>query len=372
MKSVAMAQVADRQFDLIRHEVPPVRADEALLRVEACGLCGSDLEQYRGKMVASGAIHYPIIPGHEPVGIIEELGAEAARTWGVKRGDRVALQPALSCTRCFYCGSGRPHLCKSVLPSVTVPSYGYIPMDVGHGLWGGYSQYIHLHARTQLYKLPTDLPLAFATLYQPLAGGLRWAVQVPQTAFDDTVLVLSCGQRGLAAVVMLRAAGVRTIIVTGLERDSFKLALARQFGASHTIIADRENTVERVMEITGGRGVDVVLDLTPSATQPVADAVEVARPGGTIVLAGLKGAHNGVTLNTDKILFKELTLKGVFTPGAEAYGIALEFLSREFARLAPMHTHSVPLEKIDYALSLLAGEVAGEQAICVSVHPPAS
>jgi threonine dehydrogenase-like Zn-dependent dehydrogenase len=125
------------------------------------------------------------------------------------------------------------------------------------------------------------------------------------------------------------------------------------------------------MEITGGAGVDVVLDLTPSAAQPVVHAIEAARIGGVIVLAGLKGGRNPVTLDTDRILFKELTIKGVFTPGGgQAYRQALDLLSREFARLAPMHTHSIPLEEAERALAMLAGEIPGEQAICISLHPP--
>ncbi len=221
---------------------------------------------------------------------------------------------------------------------------------------------------TQLIKLPETLPLELATLYQPLAGGLRWAVQIPETCFQDSVLVLGCGQRGLAAIVMLRAAGVRTIIVTGLARDDFKLDLARQLGASHTIIVDREDTVQRVMEITHGSGVDVAIDITPGATQPINDAVEALRAGGTLVVAGLKSG-NRLSLDTDRLVLKELTIKGAFTQGKDAYVAAIDLLTREFAQLAPMHTHSLPISEIDHAIALLAGEVPGERAICVSLHP---
>ena len=265
MKSRVMVQVADRRIEPDEHEVPPVGPGEALLRVEACGLCGSDVEQYRGNFAAKGIMRYPVIPGHEPVGRIAEIGKEAARSWGVSVGDRVALEPHLSCGRCELCLGGAYHNCRSLMPPGAPPCYGYTPRDVGHGLWGGYSEYIHLHERTMLHRVPETMPLALALLYQPIAAGIRWAVQAPATAMGDTVLILGHGQRGLGAVVAAREAGASTIVVTGTSRSAYKLRLAEALGADHTIEADREDTVERVMAITGGRGVDVALDVVGRA-----------------------------------------------------------------------------------------------------------
>jgi len=362
MKATAMAQVANRRFDQVQLDIAPIGAGQALLRVEACGLCGTDLAQYQGQ-VPTG---YPIIPGHEPVGIIEELGREAASSWGVKVGDRVALIPKLSCGRCETCLAGYTQRCHSLFP-VAIPSYGYIPMSFEHGLWGGYSDYIHLHPRTLLCKVPPNVPARFATLYQALAGGLRWAVQLPKVTFADTVLVLSAGQRGLAAVIMLKAAGVHNIIVTGRQRSAFKLDLAKQLGATHTILADKENTVERVMAITGGRGVDVAVDITPGSTAPVTDAIESVRMGGTIVLAGMK--EDLATIDLNKIFGKDLTIHGAYSQGPDAYQQAIEHLSRNLQAASKLHTHEVPLRKVDYAMALLAGEVPGEEAISITLHP---
>ena len=129
-----MVQVADRRIEEDEHEVPPVGPREALLRVEACGLCGSDVEQFRGAMAAAGIMRYPVIPGHEPIGRIAELGAEAEQKWNVKEGDRVALEPHLSCGRCELCLRGDYHNCRSLMPPGAPPCYGYTPRDVGHGL----------------------------------------------------------------------------------------------------------------------------------------------------------------------------------------------------------------------------------------------
>jgi len=368
MKAKAMVQVADRRFEMEEIEVPRVGRDEGLLRVEACGLCGSDVEQYRGHFVAKGLIAYPVVPGHEPVGIVEEIGPDAAAAWKVKKGDRVALEPHLSCGFCRSCLGGGYHLCKSVR-STGFQSYGFLPRDYGHGLWGGYAEYIHLHPRTILHKLPDRLPATLATLYQAIAAGVRWAVQMPETALGDCVLILGCGQRGLGSVVACREAGAGCIIVTGLARDRFKLDLARALGAHHTIVVDEEDTVARVMAITGGRGADVVVDVVPASPHPVIHAVEAARIGGTIVIAGVKGRDIRVNLDTDRLLYKELTVKGAFSQGWEAYEQALRILTENRHGLERLRTHDFALADVETAIRTLAGEIPGEDAICVSIRP---
>ena len=344
MKSRVMVQVADRRIEPDEHEVPPVGPREALLRVEACGLCGSDVEQYRGNFAAKGIMRYPVIPGHEPVGRIAEIGADAARSWGVSVGDRVALEPHLSCGRCELCLGGAYHNCRSLMPPGAPPCYGYTPRDVGHGLWGGYSEYIHLHERTMLHRVPETMPLALALLYQPIAAGIRWAVHVPATAMGDTVLILGHGQRGLGAVVAAREAGARTIIVTGTSRSAYKLRLAEALGADHTIEADRENVVERVMAITGGRGVDVALDVVPGAASAVEDAVAATRIGGTVVLSGIKAKDQVVALDVEAVIYKELAIRGVYSQARDAYVEAFRMLAENKYRLERLHTHEYDLD----------------------------
>ena len=368
-----MVQVADRCIEPDLHDIPRVGSREALLGVEACGLCGSDVEQFRGTMAAAGIMRYPVIPGHEPIGRIVEIGKDAARSWHVAEGDLVALEPHLSCGRCELCLGGDYHNCRSLMPPGAPPCYGYTPRDVGHGLWGGYSEYIHLHERTMLHRIPDMMPLAMATLYQPIAAGIRWAVQIPKTALGDTILILGSGQRGLGAVVAAKEAGAGKIIMTGTSRSPYKLQMAEVLGADYTIEADRENTAARVMEITKGRGVDVVLDLVPVASQPVLDAIEVARIGGTVVLSGIKGSGGGITLDVDRVLYKELTIKGVYSQGREAYLEAFRLLSDNKYRLERLHTHEFLLEDAEEAVLTLGREKnSNQQPICVSLHPDSS
>ena len=200
MRARAMVQVADRQLELVDREVPAIGHDAALLKVEACGLCGSDVEQYRGRFSQKGLVRYPLIPGHEPVGRIVEIGSAAARAWAVKAGDRVAVEPHISCGRCRTCTGGSYHLCKSLLP-VAAPAYGYLPLDFEHGLWGGYAQYLYLHPRTILHKLPEELPLDW--LLNKICGGSSPSRIIAGSSVSEGAVMSSGSMRNLPVCSMM-------------------------------------------------------------------------------------------------------------------------------------------------------------------------
>jgi threonine dehydrogenase-like Zn-dependent dehydrogenase len=200
---------------------------------------------------------------------------------------------------------------------------------------------------------------------------VRWAVHLGEVGLGDTLVILGAGQRGLASVIAARAAGAGTIIVTGLEADAHKLALAREFGADHTIVVDGpdgEDTVERVREITDGAMADVVLELTPMAAAPVTHALQAAKHGGRVVLAGLKGGAE-IPLNTDLIINRALTVRGAFGVDARGYADAIAIIESRRFPLEKLHTHTFGLDDADLAIRTLAGEVPGEAAVHVSVHP---
>ncbi len=187
----------------------------------------------------------------------------------------------------------------------------------------------------------------------------------------ETVLVLGAGQRGIAAVVAARAAGAGTIIITGLAADAHKLAVAREFGADHTIVVDGdtgENTVGRVEEITNGEMADVALELTPLAAGPVSDALMAVRRGGRVVLAGLKG-NREIPVRTDVVINRALTIRGAFGVDARGMADAIALIESRRFPLEKMHTHTFGLDDAALAIETLGGEVPGEPAIHVSVHP---
>ena len=358
----AVVQTGPRQMEVREFPRPVIGPEDgALLRVEACGICGSDVEQYKGAMGARGL---PMIPGHEPLGIIEEISERTAARWGVNVGDRVAVEILIPCRSCDLCLAGRYMQCKNRAGS----HGGYNPPERGLGLWGGYAEYMHLHPNSIVHPVRNDLPAEIAVMYNPLGAGVRWALQYGGVHLGTSVLVLGAGQRGLSAILASRYVGAGTIIATGLTRDAKKLELAKEFGADYTINAEEEDTVERVRELTGGDGVDVVLDLTPMAQQPIRDAIEAVRWGGTIVLAGLKG-QRPIELVTDKLINKALTVKGAFSVDAAAYTAAIKLIESGKFPLHKMQTHKFGLDDVEHAIKLLAGEVPGQDGIHVAVMP---
>ncbi|GAA1827952.1 zinc-binding dehydrogenase [Pseudonocardia ailaonensis] len=370
MKSFVMVQTGDRRLEADELEIPRIPADGGLLRVESCGLCGTDVEQFRGSYSENG-LRYPAVPGHEPVGVVEELGAEAAQRWNLRVGDRIAVVPMLSCGRCALCLGGAHHQCKELWRGVpgAGSGYGSIPANHGHGLWGGYSQYLVLHPRTLFCRVPAAVGPRLANLYQALASGMHWAVSLPRTAYGESVLVLGSGQRGLASIVALRAAGAGPIIVTGIGRDAYKLDLALRLGATHTIVADEQDTVATVLRLTDGRGVDVAVDTVPVRGDVVNDAIACLRPGGRLVLAGLKGPGGAVPIDTDRLIARSITVQGAFAQPFGAYEQGMDLLAARIADLGVLHTHDYPLRAAVEALSVLAGERPGEEPVSVTLNP---
>ena len=349
----AMVQTERRKLEPRDVAIPDIDEDSALLRIEACGICGSDYEQFEGVLRTP----MPAIPGHEPLGIIEKIGDRAAARWKVDVGDRVAVETMLSCRHCERCLGGSYHLCESRR------IYSYIPLSEPPGLWGAYAQYMYLAPNTIVHKVDNALPPEIAVIFNPLGAGFRWAVELPKTRPGDCVVVLGPGQRGLASVIACREVGAGTIIVTGLEADSRKLALAREYGADHTIDVDNEDAKTRIREITAGRGADVVVDVTSYATKPVAEALSYVRPGGTIVLAGVKGYKPVEEFISDIIVMKEITIQGAIGVTSSGYRAAIRLLESGKIAFEKMHTHDFKLEEAELAIRTLAREIPDDESI---------
>ena len=343
-----------REFPL-----PDIGDDDALLRVEACGICGSDYEQYEGAL----PVQFPVIPGHEPVGRIAEIGARAAERWGVREGDRVCVETLVGCGACPECVAGKPRLCSGRPGRIN--SYGYLGLDIEPGLWGGYAEYLYLSPTSFVHKIDDRISPEIATLFNPIGAGFRWAVDMPRLLPGESIVILGPGQRGLASVIAAKEAGASPIIVTGLSRDAAKLDLCRTFGADVVIDAETEDVRAAVRSATGGRGADVVIDVTAYATAAVTQAIDLARRGGRVVLAGTKGPKPVADFYSDKIVIKELTLFGAFGVDSPNYERAVRLIESGKYPLDMMHTHSLPLEDAEKALQLLA---SGE-AIHIALMP---
>ncbi len=356
---LAMVQTAPRTLEPRELPLPEITADDALLRVEACGICGSDVEQFQGLL----PVPLPLVPGHEPLGVIERVGERAAARWGVAEGDRVAVETMLACHACDACLAGRYPLCRRRR------IYSYLPLAEPPGLWGAYAEYLYLAPNAIVHKVDATLAPEIAVLFNPLGAGFRWAVEIPGTRPGDTLVVLGPGQRGLASVIAAREAGAGTVIVTGLAADAPKLALAREFGADHTIDVEHEDPKRRILELTGGRGADVVVEVTAVSPEPVAQALDYVRPGGTVVLAGVKGMRPVPDFVSDKIVLKEIAVRGAIGVTASGYQAAIRLLESRRLPLEKLHTHDFRLRDAAEAIRTLAGEAPGPRAVHACLLP---
>jgi len=348
-----MVQTAPRTLEPMDLPLPEIDDDSGLVRIEACGICGSDYEQYEGVLRTP----MPVVPGHEPLGVVAKVGDRAAERWGVDVGDRIAVETMLSCRHCRPCLGGAYHLCDQRR------IYSYIPLSEAPGLWGSYAQYMYLDPNCVVHKVDPALPASTAVMFNPLGAGFRWAVEIPQTGPGDTVVILGPGQRGLASVLACREAGAAKIIVTGLAADCDKLALARGFGADATVDVENENARTRIRELTDGRGADVVVDVSSYATEPVAQSLDYVRMGGTVVLAGVKGFKEIPGFVSDKIVMKEVTIKGAIGVTSSGYANAIRLIESRKVPIERMHTHDFDLREAELAIRTLARQIPDDESI---------
>jgi threonine dehydrogenase-like Zn-dependent dehydrogenase len=361
----AMVQIGPSTLELQHLEKPVVGDDEALIRVEACCVCGSDVSMYRAESHGSMRWEFPIIRGHEPVGVVESIGAGMAARNGLAVGDRVAVDPFLRCGTCRYCLDGLGELCSGGTPGRR-NSYAMIPMTEAPGLWGGFATHLLATSQTILYPVPDHVPPRLAALFNALGGSIKWTLDAGGVGLGSTVVVLGSGQRGVGCAVAALAAGASFVAVTGLTQDGPKLRVAEQLGAHLTVDIEQEDVVDAVRAATGGGGVDVVIDTTPNSAQALRDAAALVRPAGTIVVAGLKhGDVDGFPI--DRITMKQVTLKGVLGTGADHYRRAIALIASGRFPLDLMQTHVFPLEDVGHAIDVLAGAVPGEVPLSIVV-----
>jgi alcohol dehydrogenase len=347
---VVRALVLEAPRRLLERELPrpTIGPDDGLVRVEACGLCGTDHEQFSGELFAG----FAFVPGHETIGVLEEVGEQAAARWGVRAGDRVAIEVFQSCRTCAECRAGRYRRCER---HGLADMYGSIAVDRAPGLWGGYAEYQYLGPDAMLLPVPDGLDPLTATLFNPLGAGIRWGVTVPETKAGDVVAILGPGVRGLAALVAVRAAGAGFVLVTGNgPADAPRLELARALGADRTVDVSAQKPVD-VLRAGAGRLADVVVDVTAKAPAALGQAVALARPGGTVVLAGTRGTRETPGFAPDLIVYKELRILGALGVDVDAYRAALDLLAADnpYARLPH---HAVGLDGAADLLATMAGD----------------
>ena len=332
----------DETWELRDLPVPDPQPGGAVVRVEATGLCHSDIDHFRGNVHTSWGGAFPSIPGHEIVGRIESISPEAATSWGVAEGDRVAVT-------------------ELVVTPQGYRIYGHdFSVDEGSGLYGGFAEHLELLPGSNVYRLREDLPADELTVFEPLSCAVTWVGPVKQ---GDCVVIEGPGHMGMATIVAARAAGAAQIIVTGMTRDGFRLDCARRIGADEVIDVEAEDPVERVRELTGGNMADVVIDAAAGNPITVNVAMAMVRKGGHVVIAGMKdGPLEG--FHSDWIPTRRITLHpgaGLDTEGAVA------LINAGKVPTAELLGEAFPLDRFEEAFALLTRSTPGRDAVRVAL-----
>jgi threonine dehydrogenase-like Zn-dependent dehydrogenase len=350
---LAAVRTAPGTTEFREYPMPDVPHDGALLKVEVAGICGTDVKMY-AKPVVPG----PVIMGHENVGVIAKAGRTFSERQGVAEGDRVFVEHYVPCRRCEWCHLGEYRHCAATdwRTNPDALRYGYTSAERPYHLWGGFAGYLYLPWNAVLHNVPAGVSAELAGIVTPMSNGIEWALFDAGVGYDSTVLIQGPGQQGLAQTVACKHAGASLIIVTGTSKDGARMDVAKKLGADYVIDVQKEDPLARIMEITGGKGVDVALDCTAGAgTIPILLGIEaLKRKGGIIVAQGELAAFPNFPL--EKFTVKFITMKSARGHSYKACELALEQLASKRFPLELVTTHKFGLKDVDLAIRSVGGK----------------
>lgn len=275
-------------LEMVELPVPEIKPGEVLVRVRAASICGTDLHIYRWDEWAQGRIKPPLIVGHEVTG---EVAARAPDVTSVAVGDPVSLESHVVCNECFYCRTGREHICERT-------------QIIGVDRDGGFAEYIAIPAQNAWRNAP-DLPLRIAVLEENFGNAVHTAMA--QDVSAKYVLVTGCGPVGIMAIAVAKAAGARKVFATDVS--DYRLAMAASAGADLTLNVGEVDVVAALLDATCHEGVDVLLEMS-GAPSAIDQGFAVLKAGGEAALLGLTPGPFTFDLN-QHVVFKGAVVRGI-------------------------------------------------------------
>ncbi len=311
---------------------PKIKDDEVLIEVKAVSVCGSDLHIYHD----SHPYWPPVILGHEFSGIIADIGKEVK---GWKMGDRVVTETRTgSCGVCYICQSGFPQACEQKRP-------------FGIGINGAYTKYVAGAARL-LHRLPDNVSFEAGAVTEPTAICVTSILERSRLQAGESVVITGPGPIGLISLAVAKATGVRIAGVTGRSSDEgIRLEKARELGVDFTINVDQEDPVKKVLEMTNGLGVDILIE-TSGGGKAIFQAFEMVRRLGRVCAIGISGKEE-VSIPYDRGIFKALRYDFCFSSSWTAWETTIGLISKGVLPIEKIITHKLPLEKWEEAFHLL-------------------
>lgn len=326
MKTAVMLGIGKMGFE--ERSIPVPKDDEVLVKLEYVGICGSDLHYYEQGRIGDYIVEPPFVLGHEPGGTVVEIGKNVTN---LKVGDRVALEPGKTCGHCEFCRTGRYNLCPDVIFFATPPVDGV------------FQEYV-AHEADLCFKLPDNVSTMEGALIEPLAVGFH-AAQQGGAHMGQTAVVTGAGCIGLVSMMALKALGVTTVYAVDIMEKRLKKAM--ELGATGTVNGKEADTVSRIMELTEGRGCDLVIET--SGTEICArQGIEMLTKGGTLVQVGYSASGN-MNLPMGMVLDKEITIKSVFRY-RHIYPMAIQAVAEGKVNLKGIVTNIFELDDIQNAM----------------------
>lgn len=289
MKAAVMTEPG--KLSIVEREIPQIKEDEVLVKIEHVGVCGSDLHYYEYGRIGDFVVEKPIVLGHEAAGKVVATGKKVKT---LQEGDLVALEPGKTCGKCEFCKTGRYNLCPDV-EFLATPPYD-----------GAFVEYI-AYPENMCFKLPAGMSTLAGALIEPLAVGFHAANQA-QAQIGESAVILGAGCIGLVTLMSLLARGIKEVYITDLIE--LRLKKAEAIGAKKAINARNSNVVQEIMRLTANQGVDIVIDAAGSKTT-TQQTVELVKRGGRIVLVGM-AANPMFDYDFGKLQAKEALLNTVF------------------------------------------------------------
>lgn len=289
MKVAVMLGIGKMGYE--ERDIPTPKPNEVLVKIEYVGICGSDMHYYETGAIGNYVVEPPFVLGHEPGGTVVEVGSAVK---DLKAGDRVALEPGATCGECEFCRSGKYNLCPDVVFWATPPVDGVF-------------QEYAVHEAALCHKLPENVSTMEGGLIEPLAIGFH-AANRGEARIGQSAVVFGSGCIGLVSMLALKAEGVSPIYMVDVMDN--RLEKAKELGADYVINGMKEDAVARIMELTGGKGVDLAIE-TAGTEITTNQAVHAVKKGSNIVLVGY-GKTGRINVEMSLALDKEITFKTIF------------------------------------------------------------
>lgn len=341
MKSSVFYDIGDFRYE--QREIPPIDDKEVLIKMRACGLCGTDIHKALEKTVQT-----PTVLGHEVAGDVVQVGKEVT---SFQPGDRVFVAHHVPCFTCHYCQRGHYSLC---------PQFTRTNLDPG-----GFSEYIRvsaLHVQHTMGKLPDSLSYEQGAMVEPVACCLH-GFRALDMQSGDTVLILGAGQIGCIHAQLARHFMAGKVIVSDV--NPFRLAKAQELAADEVIHAGRENVVERVMQVTNGHGADIVI-ISAGIGALLQQAMQAVARGGRI-LAFAPFSGEDVPIPAHRFFADEVSVVGTYSSTPYDYLPALELIKNGVIDVERMITHRFPLSRLLEAIHCAHG--SDENVLKVMIVP---